>query len=60
MNCEKWLWSQLLLHGPVSYKAVRKRAYALGFKKSELRAAKKNLRVTTENTGKDWLWSLEE
>ncbi len=63
-GCEKWLLSFLAQNGQISYSDVQRAAKAEGFKKSELKAARKRLGVCVYHQfadggeREDWFWSL--
>lgn len=64
-NCEKWLLELLTKNECVLVEDVREQAKQQGFKKSELKEARKTLNVKTfhqfdeDGATENWFWHLE-
>ena len=65
-ECEKWLAEYLKQNGTVLRDAVRDEARKRGFKKTEIKAARKNIGVKCCNDWaangetQNWFWYLED
>ncbi len=63
-SCEKWLLSFLARNGQTPYGEVQRAAKSQGFKKAELKAARKSIGVCVYHQfedgaeREDWFWSL--
>ena len=64
-DCEKWLFDYLTKNGTTNCEVVREEARKCGFKKSELKQARKNLGVKCWNDRAiygetlNWFWYLD-